>query len=412
MPTSDHCNTVHQSSRWYQLSLGDFLKACSTALVPLMIGVMTLVTTLQQNKLANDNRRQDLYIAQATRQDLILSTYLNEMSRLLIDFNFNLSKQVRSIVVRPKTLTALHQLNPQRKVLLLEYLYESNLIRSRHYIFEQYTTDLREADLKQIDLNPKEFDRRPLTYLSLVGTHLNEAKFDQCQLNGADFELAQMAKASFRGSLLENVNFFRTSLINTDFTDAIISRSDLTYANLTGSNITDEQLASTLTYHRAILPNGTHALYMNLLQNGDAQHCTLEQWHSDENGTIQIRTKDRNCQFAANRSKGEVTMSQKIDYYKMQASRSKAYYMEVRIDIEKIRPSNETSRVKLTKLFLDQNGYPCAQGTIVLLTFLHITLSSNLDEYDINTTDLILGQIQTKSWIDEYWNELQGSYLD
>ena len=411
MPEKDLSNSNTLCARWLRLSFTDILKACGTALVPLMIGVMTLVTTLQQNKSSRENRLQDLQIAQATRQDLILSTYLNEMSRLMIDLNFTLNKKVRAVVVRPKTLTALNQLLPSRKLLLLEFLYESNLIRGGHTVFESDTTDLREADLKQVNFNPNEFTDRPFSYLWLVGTHLDAAVLKQCNLYNAEFESARMSGASFRESQLKNANFFRAALMKTDFTDANVIGADFTLANLTGSNITEEQLRSALSYHRAILPNGTRALYLNLLQNGDAEQCDLQHWQSEVNGTIEIRMKNQNCYFAANRSQGVVTMSQRVNYDKLRTPRLKAYYMQVLIDIQIVQPINKSSRVKLSKLFLDKNEFVIAQGSGTAAGNEPIDPSRALDESDdIEVKDLSVGQWKTESWVEENWSALQHAY--
>ena len=312
-----------------------------------MIGVMTFMMTMQQHRQGVDNRqndiliakdlrdqqralddqrraqdrdfqeqnrRQDLLIAEAVRQDLVLSTYLNEMTRLSIEFNFSLGKKVLSVVVRPKTLVALQQLNPRRKTLLLEFLYESDLIRGRHANFESMRTDLSGADLNNINLNPDEQHHRLFSFLSLTGAHLVNVTLEKCNFYAADFESASMIGASFYEAYLYKANFFRTSLVNTDFTDANVTGSDFVFANLTGSNITEKQLRSTLTYHRAILPNGTLALHLNMIKNGDATRCSLDSWSIDVPGSIEIIHRDENCLFKANRSRGDVSMSQKIRY--------------------------------------------------------------------------------------------------
>ena len=310
----------------------------------------------QDRDLQEKNRRQDLQIAQATRQDLVLSTYLNEMTRLSIEFHFNLSKTVRSTVVRPKTLVALQQLDPRRKTLLIEYLYESNLIRGRHDSFLKQLTDIRGADLNNVDFNPDNLHHRSVTYLSLIGTQLVNATFHRCDLGSADFELASMKGASFRAARLTMASFYRTSLISTDFTDADVSGADFTFANLTDSNITDKQLRSTLIYHRAILPNGTLALYRNVIVNGDAARCSLDFWNIDVRGSIEIMHRDENCLFKPNSSRGDVSMSQQIQYHEIKTEKKNEYFVEIRLDIEKVLAFNRSSSVKLTKSFYLADG--------------------------------------------------------
>lgn len=370
------------------ISMKDILRICSSALVPLMIGVMTFMMTIQQHRQGVENRQndiliakdlrdqqralddqrraqdrdfqeqnrwQDLQIAEAVRQDLVLSTYLNEMTRLSIEFNFSLGKNVLKVVVRPKTLVALQQLNSRRKILLLEFLYESDLIRGGHVNFES-TTALNGADLNNINLNPDDQHHRLFSFLSLVGAQLVNVTLRKCNLYLADFESASMIGASFSEAYLYKANFFRTSLVNTDFTDADVTGSDFGLANLTGSNITEKQLRSTLTYHRAVLPNGTLTLHLNMIKNGDAARCSLDSWSIDMPGSIEILHQDQNCLFKANRSRGDVSMSQKIRYLDSKMKRAHDHFGEIRIDIEKILPSNRSSSVKLTKSFLKDDG--------------------------------------------------------
>jgi uncharacterized protein YjbI with pentapeptide repeats len=453
---------VHRCCR---ISLQDFLKICTTALVPLMIGVMTLVITIHQHKQGNENRlndlqiakelreqqlqleearrkqdgeledtrrnqdrildnqrrqqdreldeehrRQNLEIAQATRQDLILSTYFNEMSHLLIEFNFKLNERVRLVIVRPKTLTALQQLEPKRKTLLVEFLYESNFIRGQHSNFDPSSINMIEANLNDIDLTHNYLGRRTLSYLSLSGAQLINASFQNCNMNISNFEKALMKGVSFNGAHIGQTNFFRTSLVNTDFTNAIVGQADFTLADLTGSNITHEQLLTAETYNRAILTNGTIALYANFIRNGDASDCTLEHWNIGIKDTIQIIHKDNKCMFQANISTGDVTMSQKITSDKIRTYVEKEfYYIDVQINIQKIFPSNSSSFVKLTKLFYNENDFAIGQSRNIFF-YIYKSFSFISGEKDIDTTLLTMNEVHKTNWITDDWGYLRDAH--
>jgi uncharacterized protein YjbI with pentapeptide repeats len=403
----------------------DIFKSCSSALVPLMIGVMTLIMRIQQNKQANQNhlndlqigkdlreqelkldearrkqdrelanaryeqdqlldnqrreqdyqlkqhhRQQDLQIAQTIRLDFILSTYLNEMSQLLIKYNFTLNENLRQTVARPKTLTALEQLDPKRKTLVLEFLHESNLIRGQHIFFESSRINMNGANFNNIDLTNTQLTYRIISYLSLADTQVINASFHNCDMKVSNFERAIMIGTSFNGALLSNSKFFRTSLVNTDFTDTNVVSADFIQANLTGSNITDEQLETTETYHRAILSNGTIALYQNLIQNGDAIDCDLKYWQSQINNTIEImymNNTNHKCVFQAKANHDNVTMSQAIDQEKLRFFINKKYFfIEVRMDIIRILSSNTSTFVYLTNVFYDKNRMMIGNGNISL----------------------------------------------
>ena len=60
-------------------------------------------------------------------------------------------------------------------------------------------------------------------------------------------------------------------LNNIDLTNNHLDRRILTYLSLSGV-----QLFTAETYNRAILLNGTIALYANFIRNADAIDCTLE----------------------------------------------------------------------------------------------------------------------------------------
>jgi uncharacterized protein YjbI with pentapeptide repeats len=179
-----------------------------------------------------------------------------------------------------------------------------------------------------------------------------------------------MKGVSFNGAHLRQTNFFRSSLINTDFTNTIVDQADFTLADLTGSNITDEQLLTAETYNRAILPNGTIALYANFIRNGDAIDCTLEHWNIGVKDTIEIMHRDNKCMFKANVSNGDVTMSQKITSDRLRRFIKKNFhYIEVQINIKKIFPLNSSSYIKLTKLFYNENDFAIGQSRNIFLFF-------------------------------------------
>jgi uncharacterized protein YjbI with pentapeptide repeats len=414
-------STNEESHQWYRVSKRDILKSCSSALVPLMIGVMTLVMTIQQNKQVNQNRlndlqigkdlreqqlkidearrnqdrelsnarreqdqlldnqrreqdsqlkqyhrQQDLQIAETIRLDFILSTYLNEMSRLLIKYSFTLDENLRQTVARPKTLIALQQLDPKRKTLVFEYLHESNLIRGQYPSFESSRINMTEANFNNIDLTNTQLTHRILSYLSLASSEIINASFQNCDMKVSNFEKAIMKGTSFKGAFLSNSKFFRTSLVNTDFTNADVAFADFTQANLTGSNLTDQQLRTTETYHRAILPNGTIALYENFIQNGDAVDCDLKYWQMEMNDTIEIMYKNEStndCMFRASLNNENVTMSQITDPQKLKAFIYKqSFYIEIKIDIMKIFLSNNLTFVRLIKVFYDKDQLIIGKG--------------------------------------------------
>ncbi|CAF1185632.1 unnamed protein product [Adineta steineri] len=320
------------------------IKACSTAIVPLMIGTLTLILAYQQHyqgiqnrqtdlhiaktqeQLENEKRQQDLHIAEAIQQDTVLNAYLEKVSQLLLSQQFNLSSNTLKSIIRPKTLTTIRQLDATRKTLLVKFLYESSLLMrhetvdSRCKSSDKQDVDLQDANLNGIIMGSQniETERVNLFRISLSKVTLINSSFTFCFLNCANFERSILDGSSFRNSHLRDTNLIRTSLAYTDFTGATLSGSNLDLANLTGSNILDSQLVDVDSSDRTILPNGTIAHMYNLVHNGDARNCTLNHWSIYPVDSVKVVPASDNridgCRFQviSNRS-DKIHMVQKIN---------------------------------------------------------------------------------------------------
>ena len=139
-----------------------------------------------------------------------LQTYMRDMSELLLDKQLATSEPGNSIrdIARPNTLILLRQIDSERKGILLEFLYQSELIGGI-----APTIHLRSANLSGA---------------SLGGAHL-----------------------------------YYADLVSTNLNGAYLSGADLRGANLSGTNLlgatewTNEQLAQAWSLARATLPEGT-----------------------------------------------------------------------------------------------------------------------------------------------------------
>ncbi|CAF1517669.1 unnamed protein product, partial [Didymodactylos carnosus] len=150
-------------------------KLVLSALVPLMIGIFTVVSTIQQQRIPNEHRRQDHQIAATQRkqdQDLanltrikdqqianltreqdkqhttelrrqdqrqakdfysndVFKTYIEDILNSLFKANHEskfVDDATRPSYIRAKTLTALRELDPDRRKHVLLFLYETKLI--------------------------------------------------------------------------------------------------------------------------------------------------------------------------------------------------------------------------------------------------------------------------------------------
>ncbi|CAF3688965.1 unnamed protein product [Rotaria sp. Silwood1] len=212
----------------------EWIKFFLSALIPLMIGVFTVVTTVLQQKLSYQQREQDkedarLFRQQSERQadnlriETVFDNYVNDVSELL-----TMKNQTQNLVhIRTKTLPSLRQLDAERKQHLFLFLYESGLIYHHHM--------------------------EPISSL---------------------LRFALLVKANFSNSKLATMDFSAASLVESVFTGALWKEGNVNFANtnLTGAIISNEQLHNSTLYN-CILPNGTWGLIYtkNLVVNGDVE---------------------------------------------------------------------------------------------------------------------------------------------
>ncbi len=158
------------------------------------------------------------------------TNYLSYMSGLILDKNLTESTTGTpiSLLAKARTLTTLRGLDPDRKGLLIRFLFQSQLIGRRG---QPVVVDLAEADLSIANLGNAK----------LGGAHLYRADLSGADLSGAYLGMADLSKANLSGALLG---------------EADLSDADLSKADLRGAFIADSQLATIGSLKEARLPNG------------------------------------------------------------------------------------------------------------------------------------------------------------
>src|SRR3984957_6660534 len=67
----------------------NWFKIFLAALLPFVLGIFTIVFTLQQNSVARATREQDLYLAEKLRRETLFDNYINDISEFIISQKFN-----------------------------------------------------------------------------------------------------------------------------------------------------------------------------------------------------------------------------------------------------------------------------------------------------------------------------------
>ncbi|CAF3847480.1 unnamed protein product [Adineta steineri] len=288
-------NDKHNNTNWCKLFL--------SALIPCILGIFTIVFTVQQQVLSQQQHEIDRQNQRDAQRETAFNAYINDISNLLLNTNHT-NKTNFFLYIRTKTLTVLRSLNPERKKYIILFLYESGLLQGTGL-------DLSGAEFDNVELiGPYKLDGLYLPNASwknalIVNCSLKKAVFTQSRMPNARFINSLLESASFAETILDNAYFKETSvvgincmsasLIHANFLDAeVVQGIDFTNADLLYAQFTEKQwlgqrvLTNAHSFRYARLPNGSFgdlSPTRNLLENGDAeQKCsTVEKINWDEN---------------------------------------------------------------------------------------------------------------------------------
>jgi Pentapeptide repeats (8 copies) len=158
-------------------------------IVPLALAVIGFFFTMQQDaqqQALEDRRAQAGRALEEQRtQDAALQAYLDQMSQLVLEKELFASQEdsrVRTLA-RARTLTVLRRLDPDRKGLVVQFLYESELIEPSHPVGVPIIA-LKDADLRDADLSNVYLQFVDLRSADLSGADLRDAALPGCQSSG------------------------------------------------------------------------------------------------------------------------------------------------------------------------------------------------------------------------------------
>jgi Pentapeptide repeats (8 copies) len=199
---------------------------------------------------------QVLTMAQApdNQREAVLQTYLDKMTELLLEKNLRKSQREDEVrkIAHIRTLAVLPSLDIRRKGIVLQFLYESDLINQNTPIIPLSGADLSGADLSGTfhkafpwavyqDIVDIPWENPTAQY----GADLSGANLWGAILNGANLSRANLHDANLRGADLRDA----------DLSDADLSDADLSDANLMNATITQEQRETAKSLKGAIMPD-------------------------------------------------------------------------------------------------------------------------------------------------------------
>jgi hypothetical protein len=218
----------------------------NAALIGALVALGGVFTAQLVSIALEDRRTQEAHELEAERAqearnleagragEAALQNYFEAVGELLIEKQLHRASpgDRLSTVVRAQTLSVLEGLDPDRKRILLLFLYESGLIYKDKPVVSLAAANLRGAILPEAKL--PEADLRGV-YLS--GANLTDAYLIYAHLGGAD-----LRRANLTGAVLGGASLNRAYLSNVDLSHAILRRADLRGANMGWADLSGASL--------------------------------------------------------------------------------------------------------------------------------------------------------------------------
>jgi Pentapeptide repeats (8 copies) len=191
-------------------SLWDWLNLLGVLAIPAVVGLGAAWYTAQQGKVSarenTDNQRE-----------AALQEYIDKMSELLLKENLRESSPndgVR-IVARARTLNVLHRLDRERKGIVIQFLFESDLLSIVDLSYADLSdAHLFRANLTNANLFCADLRKANLFLATLVSVNLSEAYMPEADLRGASLNLADLSGANICFADLRGANLTGAILYN------------------------------------------------------------------------------------------------------------------------------------------------------------------------------------------------------
>ncbi|CAF3646530.1 unnamed protein product [Rotaria socialis] len=238
----------------FGLRLGDILKFISSLLLPLALGVFTVIITFQQQNAAKQQRDEDRKASQLQREqeknleeqrykNEALDTFIKEMGKLLKESNgFLTANRVTATLARVKTLNILRELDAQRNMRVIRFLYEANQLAE---VDGHSPLDLSAAELRDMNFRRLSILKMKITNLSLTGVFLSNATFAGVDMEYVDFATNQFDNVNFFSDYINNVSFSFTRLNNLNFSYGKFRNANFSFSSLFNVNFSFSALINT-----------------------------------------------------------------------------------------------------------------------------------------------------------------------
>ena len=271
--------------------------------LPLVIGIFTVITTIQNRHIAQQQRNADKSRAEDGQRETVFTNYINEISRYRDENTDNIFDTSKILYIHTKTLTALRNLDEERKKNILRFLQESLLLSSGK------SDLLVGADFSRINMNQNEC---VFTDVYLDGASFQDSSFTQCvfrrsRLTQIDFRGADLARSVFgfsnlteclldnanlQGAIIRSATFTSTSLSYVNFRGAKLDEVQFHNVNLTGAVLDHPRQLEQMAIRNSLLPDGS-------LSSIDGFHFNISGHSLTSDALTQLQTNETIEQYSS-----------------------------------------------------------------------------------------------------------------
>ena len=226
----------------------------NAALIGALVALGGVFTAQMVSIALEDQRTREARDLEVQRMRVAaLQNYLKDVGELLIEKSLHqaVSGDSLSTVVRAQTMAVLEGLDPDRKRILLRFLFESKLIgrgEDQPPVVSLASANLTYANLREAHLSGAYLVGCRLSGANLIGAGLNSCRLAGVRLIGADLTSADLSMTNLDLSDLREANLFRAGLheaevLRADLTSADLSGADLSGTFLFGANLSGADLS-------------------------------------------------------------------------------------------------------------------------------------------------------------------------
>jgi hypothetical protein len=213
-------------------------------IIPLALAIIAILFNRSERK--NEQR-----VASDNQQETALQEYIKEMSELLLHGKLRESQpgdEVRTIA-RVRTLTVLLRLDKERKISVLQFLYESGLIKMDGNLVKLFGANFNKIAMFNGNMSNVDLSGIILTEANLGGVYLQGTNLQRADLTKAVLSMSKQNKTNLSTSILSSTTlsvlnrhgkYYMSSIL--DVMSEYVSENNLLGINLSNATLNEADL--------------------------------------------------------------------------------------------------------------------------------------------------------------------------